>query len=239
VSAADGRFELQITITDGSLRDPGNYSVALEFVSGADVQRATLQLIRPGAALQPLGTIIVQRVLGTQWVASDATPPLKLLETSRRTGMSDIHLIGPNPAGLGRITLQQASVCKDDPPAAGAKATPAPAFLSVGPGQSRCYGVETAGDFPMGAQSLTYSLSVPELSSTVPVTFDVRTHLSTIYVLVYIVGCAGRVSIGVAAERIDVGNARQRRARLSVQWIWTNIVTDFVDAIHPTGCGQP
>jgi hypothetical protein len=213
VKSGDGGFELQISVKANSLREQGTYAVALEFSApGQDAQRTTLQLLRTAAALQPPGTLIVERVLATPWGDSAGEgPPLKLLETSRRTGLSEIHLVSPNPIGPEYIAVTiPPGDCPDNQTSRVQAVTQPGAVLQVGPGQSRCLDYKAVGDFPWGPQVQAYSLRSPELAAPVPVTFDVRTRLHRAYVLFYILlGVLVSLVVKVVLQRrIDQGTAR-------------------------------
>jgi hypothetical protein len=210
---ADTGFELQISIKPNSLREAGTYAVALEFsVAGEEPQRTTLQLVRTAAAMQPLGTLIVERVLATPWSQAKGNgPPLMMLETSRRTGLTGIDVVPPNPLGAEYVSVKLPPRDCENQSATAPKAGDKPLNdFQVGPGRSRCLEYESVGAFPWGALVQAYSLRSPELAAPVAVTFDVRTRLHRAYVLAYIVlGVIAAFIVKVFLQRrIDQGTAR-------------------------------
>ena len=185
VVEVESHLELHVTVAPTALRDDGTYLVALEFSAPGELPAAmTVQLVRTAAALQPPGTIIVERVLTTPWSESGGIgPPLRLLEMSQRTGLADVQVVSPNPLAAERIDVTLPPVnCSTASTANDLNA----GSLLVPPGQARCLEYAARGDFPWGSQVQSYSLMASELAAPVPITFDVRTRLWRIYVVVYI-----------------------------------------------------
>jgi len=185
IVAVEGGLELQVSVAPGALREQGTYVVALEFSApGEPIVATTLQLVRAPAALQPPGTLIVERVLATPWSEPGGVgPPLALLEMSQRTGLVDVKVVGPSPQANERVHFTgQLTACPEQPPNEDTNAS----GLQLPPGQVRCLQYSTKGNFPWGSQVQSYSLRASELAAPVPVTFDVRTRLSRIYVLIYV-----------------------------------------------------
>lgn len=208
-----GHFELQIGVTRKTLREDGTYIVALEFsVPGEPPVATTLQLVRPSAVLQPPGTLIVERVLTMPWSQPRGVgPPLMLLETSRRTGLTDIQIASPNPLGSEHIDVTVPPVdCPSRPMAADSQPDRQAGNFQVAPGSARCLAYLAQGAFPWGSQMQAYSLTASELAAPVPITFDVRTRLWRVYVVIYILlgGLVGFLVKIRLQQRIDREEAR-------------------------------
>ena len=176
-----GSSTLQITVAPGTLRDDGTYVVVLEInAEGQKPQTMSLQLVRTAATLHSFGTVVVDRVLGVPW-DPPTTVPLTLHETSTRTGLSSIRILPPTPQPPGQIAIETVpKACSSGPadkPGDG---------LQLSAGGRACLAYTSTGDFPWGSQTQTYSIVSPELATAAPVTFDVRTRLATVYILVFV-----------------------------------------------------
>jgi hypothetical protein len=202
---ADGPV-LRIRIKQGHLRTQGTYTVTVEFTAkGEKPVNLALQLIRPPASVQSPGTIVVDRVRGLWWepFEESSKPVLTLNEISNRAGLTGVRVLPPTPLAGHSIDIHAPGACDSN-------STEPASSLQVPPGSQRCVPYTVKGEFPLGSHSQTYSLMAAELSAPVAITFEVRSRLSRVYVIV--IAAAG-VLFGLLIKvllqrRIEVEEAR-------------------------------
>ena len=193
---------LTLAIAHGALRAVGSYKVLLQLEdSEGNSTTLLVQLVRPPATLQLTGPVVIERVHGIPWTSGQTKPPLTLRETSKRTGLATLTLDRSSTLP-GRIDVGSPSGCLNDKAVAAALALP--------PGGQRCLPYEVTGNFPLGTQVETQTLTAPELQAGVPVVFDIRSRLAKGYVLVYaLLGLLCSLILKVALQRgLEVREAR-------------------------------
>lgn len=188
---------IKITVENyAAIAQSGAYDVTLGLKSKdgtAGQKLLKLQIIHPPAKLRsPLDILIIER---TRWFpflpdyATLSSISLSLTEISKRSCLTGLRIQPIHNAAIGdrqvtghlRFLMGNRAGNKD------ATIGDEVASAKLEAGGHTNVGYETEGDFPLGTVKGSLEVSAAELSDALPLNFEVRSRLASIYILVFIV----------------------------------------------------
>lgn len=180
-SSSAGAPVALIIHVDDRIRKAGNYDVLLNLkpASMPAAPRLKIQIIHPASKLEFPEKLIVNRTVRWPLSTDEDKMRLDVREASGASGITEVTAV-PHASMLGTELVTGQIVLKD-------LNSGGSASKFIAEGQTRQLAYDLSGDFPLGTVAGSIRFLAPELTDPVTLSFEVRSRLTKVYILVAII----------------------------------------------------